>query len=178
MSRVVLDGRRETRFGKLSAALQTLGEGFSRECALGDILLESRACEISADNALDIDTIRAPCDHRPSPQRVLFGIRKHEGGNVGGDKMVRDDLARLVEPEFGDPGQDDSLPVDLGRQDDIECRESVTCDKQEAIAGIVDVPDLPASDQGVVRERECCTGRHAFTFASMSPSRSNVASTF
>src|SRR5690606_19686285 len=89
MSRAVLDGRRETRFGKLSAALQTLGEGFSRECALGDILLESRACEISADNALDIDTIRAPCDHRPSPQRVLFGIRKHEGGNVGGDKMVR-----------------------------------------------------------------------------------------
>jgi len=47
--------------------------------------------------------------------------------------VVRDDRREEREPVAAQPGEDAALVGDLGRQDDVEGRDPVTGDEQEAI---------------------------------------------
>ncbi len=61
--------------------------------------------------------------------------------------MVRHDLPRAGEPEAGEPGEHAALVRDLGRQDDVEGRDAIAGDEQEAlVVERVELADLSAPD--------------------------------
>ena len=61
--------------------------------------------------------------------------------------MVPDEVACPGEPEPGQPGQDTSLVGDLGGKDDVERRDAVARDQQQAlVVEGVQLADLAASD--------------------------------
>src|SRR5207302_9506 len=63
------------------------------------------------------------------------------------EQVVRDELTRSREPEAGKAGEHAALVGDLGRQDDVECRDAVAGDEQQAfVVERVELADLAAAD--------------------------------
>jgi hypothetical protein len=63
------------------------------------------------------------------------------------DQVVWDDLSRAREPEAGETGEHAALVRDLGRQHDVEGRDAVAGDEQQALGiELEDLADLAARD--------------------------------
>src|SRR5262245_8944625 len=100
MARVCLRRRREDRLRQLIALPKSLRQ---RDAAHGPsvaIFLPTRAGQIPASNALNLDHVGAFDKHRPSFQRRTMWPQ-HRGVllHIRGDDMVWDETLQEVEPE-------------------------------------------------------------------------------
>src|SRR3954463_4130124 len=80
-------------------------------------------CEITADDAFDINPLRPLDDHRSSRKNatvLLEFVRKFT--NRCGNHMIRYDVTGSLEPEAGELGEYDALKRNRRRQHQIECR--------------------------------------------------------
>ena len=129
--------RREDRLGELVRLLQALGQLVPADLAARAVVLPARAGEVAAHDALDRQHLEPAALHRAA---VV----------ADGEHVVRDDRREEREPVAGEAGQDAALVRDLGRQDDVEGRDAVGGDEQQAlVVDLVDVADLAGRDVGL-----------------------------
>ena len=133
---------REDRLRELVGLLQALGKLVPADLAARAVVLPARAGEIAAHHALDRQHLEAAALHRAA---VV----------ADGEHVVRDDRPEEREPVAGEAGQDAALVRDLGRQDDVEGRDPVGRNEEQAppffvirVDG-VDLADLPGRDVGL-----------------------------
>ena len=74
------------------------------------------------------------------------------------DEVVRDDLAGLLEPEHGQPGQHLALVGDRGREHDVVGGDTVGGDHQQTVAELVHLPDLAAAVEVQTGQLGGCIG--------------------
>ena len=84
------------------------------------VVLPARAGEVAAHDALDRQHLEPPALDRAA----VLAQR---------EQVVRDELARPREPERGEAGEHAALVRDLGRQDDVEGRDPVAGDEEQAL---------------------------------------------
>ena len=102
--------------------------------ARAPVVLPAGAGEVAADDALDRQHLEPPALHRPA---VV----------PDGEQVVRAELARAREPERRQAAEHAALVGDLGRQDDVERRDPVARDEQQAVVvERVELADLSAAD--------------------------------
>ena len=72
--------------------------------------------------------------------------------DVSRDEMIRNDIAKLVQPENGQRRQNPALVADRRRQHVIEGREAVSRDDHQIFAGRVDVANFAPGHQLYARQ--------------------------
>ena len=113
---------------------QPVRQRVAADLAGREVVLPARAGEVAAHDALDRQHLEPPALGRAAV------VAQRE-------QVVRDDLARAREPERRQAGQHAALVGDLGRQDDVEGRDAVAGDEQQAlVVERVELADLAASD--------------------------------
>ena len=130
--------------GSCSDSVRPAGSSVAADRAGREVVLPARAGEVAADDALDRQHLEAPALGRAAvaPQR---------------EQVVRHEVARLREPERREPGEHAALVGDLGRQHDVEGRDPVARDEQQAVVvERVQLADLAARRRG--RRCQTCTG--------------------
>jgi hypothetical protein len=81
-------------------------------------------------------------------------VRREDGGefgDVGGDEVVGDDTAEMIEPEEGELGEDAALVWDGGAEDVIKGGDAIGRNEEKVVSGGVEVADFAAGEE---RERE------------------------
>ena len=120
--------------GSCSRLDQPGGQRVAADLAGGEVVLPARAGEVAADDALDRQHLEPPALGRAA----VLAQR---------EQVVRDELACPREPEAREPGQHAALVGDLRRQDDVEGRDAVARDEQQAlVVERVELADLAAAD--------------------------------
>ena len=146
MAHFGLGGRRKQRLGKLVALLEPGRHRHSLDGAALLVLGPRRTRDIPANDALHVDALRPPDDHR-LPGKVGGDIQPRPLGSPG-DEVVGHDIFGLLEPEVGDLAQHGALVRHRRGQDDVESGYPVRRHHEEQlVVHLVGVPDLPTVDQ-------------------------------
>src|SRR5688572_11082517 len=119
---VILDRWREAWLRQPVALPKPWRQRLAGKSPARDVLLISGSREIPAHNALDIDAIGAPGDHRATGKVVPLLWRDIQRIDVARHDVVGDDVLCQPEPELRDAGENLSLVRDRSRQDDVKCR--------------------------------------------------------
>ncbi len=136
VARLRLRRRREDRLGQLLRLDEPLRQPVPADLAGREVVLPARAGEVAAHDALDRQHVEPPALHRARVRAQLQEVVRHE-------------LARPREPERGQAREHAPLVRDVGGQDDVEGRDPVARDEQEALlVECVDLADLSRGDVG------------------------------
>ena len=110
------------------------------------VLLQSRADEIAARDALHRHDLALLHDHAAAAQLVVRADLVREALEVGLEQMVLE-LREAAEPEVRDLREDRALVRDARREHDVERGDAIGGDEEVAVAEVVDVADFAAAGE-------------------------------
>ena len=125
-----LGRRREHRLRQLGGLLQAARQRLPCIVPVGLVLLPRRAGEAAADDALDRRASRPAAEHHPPGQLGVLGLGRAVG-EVGGDQVVAEHVAEVLDPEGGHGREHPALVRDRLGHDDVEGGQPVGGDHQQ-----------------------------------------------
>ena len=148
-AQVRLGGRGEKRRLQLVGVHQAGGELVAADRARGLVVLEARARQVPAHDALDGQGLGLAHDHGPAFQFVgVWGQGGREIAHVSGQKVVGGQVLEGVHPVQGDLVQDHALVGYGFVHDDVKGRHAVRGhDEQGLRIDFVDVAHFSARDE-------------------------------
>ena len=97
-------------------------------------------------------TVRSKAD----AEGLVREIRRQELAGVAGNEVMLEALAELLEPEQADGGEDLALVGNAVGHDDVVGADAIGGDDEQALAQVVNVAHLAATDrEGEVASNEC-----------------------
>ncbi len=134
-------GRRVDRLRQLVALAEAFRQRDPADRAVLFVACPAGAGDVAADDALDRDHGELLHQHAvPVKLRCAEELRHIRG--VGRDHVVRQDVLRVIEPEFRHLGQDSAFFGDLVVEDDVKCGDAVRRDEDQVLADVVDFTNL------------------------------------
>ena len=134
---------REDRLGELARVHEARRQRLTADGPLLLVLLEARAGEVAAHDALDGEHLGLLDEHEASAQVVGVGCELlGQVGHIGGDEGVADRVLQEVEPEERDAREDLALGGDFVGKDVVKCGDAVGRDHQQLVAEVVEVTHL------------------------------------
>src|SRR5438477_385957 len=149
MARLGLRGRREDRLGELLRFDERLRKLLAGDRSERLVLSPGGTRDVPARHALDVDALAVLHEDGAAGDRLRVLEGSGETAKIGGDEVVRHDLLGLAEPEVRELGEHAALIRDRRGQNGVERREPIARDDDQLVAaGLVDIADLTATEEG------------------------------
>ena len=150
--------------GSSSLSRRPAGQADAADLARLAVLLPAGAGQIAARHALDVHAAGLGHQHRAAEEVRRDGER-HALDLRAVDQaaeVVGDDVARELEPEGGELGEDGPLVGDAVGQDDVEGGDAVGGHHEEVVAQVVGIAHLAAMEQGRAGEGSLHENGHGY----------------
>ncbi len=140
-----LGGRGVDGFRQLVGLLQALRQFDAADGAVLAVALPAGTGDVTTDDGFDGKHGEFLAEHAVSVELRLTEVLRHVV-HIDADHMVRKDVFRQIEPEFGHLGQDGTLLRDFVLEDDIERGDAVGGNEDQCIAQVIDLADFSFFD--------------------------------